>query len=114
MRSTGGVVLLILLIVGAPALAAEGTSGAQWLAIGVGARAAALGGAYVSLADDGAALSWNPAGLARVDGHRFTVSHISWLSGATYEYGGYAGTSRVGRRGRRRARAGRCELGQHR
>jgi hypothetical protein len=91
MRSTGGVVLLILLIVGAPAWAAEGTSGAQWLAIGVGARAAALGGAYVSLADDGAALSWNPAGLARVDGHRFTVTHISWLSGAAYEYGGYAG-----------------------
>lgn len=91
MRSTGGVVLLLLLIVGVPAWADEGTSGAQWLAIGVGARAAALGGAYVSLADDGAALSWNPAGLARVGGHRFTISHVSWLSGATYEYGGYAG-----------------------
>jgi hypothetical protein len=91
MRSTGGVILLLLLAAGVPARAAEGTSGAQWLAIGVGARAAALGGAYVSLADDGAALSWNPAGLARVGGHRLTVSHVSWLSGATYEYGGYAG-----------------------
>jgi hypothetical protein len=91
MRSTGGVILLLLLIAGVPAWAAEGTSGGQWLAIGVGARAAALGGAYVSLADDGAALSWNPAGLARVGGHRFTVSHVSWLSGAAYEYGGYAG-----------------------
>jgi hypothetical protein len=90
MRSTAAVVLLVLALA-APAWAGAGTSGAQWLAIGVGARATALGGAYVSLADDGSALSWNPAGLVRADGHTFTVSHVSWYSGATYQYGGYAG-----------------------
>lgn len=32
--------------------------------MGIGARAAGMGGAFVSLADDGSALFWNPAGLA--------------------------------------------------
>ena len=36
------------------------------LAPGIGARAAAMGDAYVALATDTSALYWNPAGLARL------------------------------------------------
>jgi hypothetical protein len=49
-----------------------------------------MGGAYTSVADDGTALHWNPAGLTRVEGHRLTLSHVSWLSDAQYQYASYA------------------------
>jgi hypothetical protein len=82
------VVLLVALI--APALHAQGTSGSQFLGVGVGARAAAMGGAYSSIADDGTSLYWNPAGLAQAAGRTATLSHLSWLSDATYQYAAYA------------------------
>src|SRR6266446_4057191 len=41
-----------------------GTTGADILRIGVGARAIAMGEAYVAQADDVSSLYWNPAGLA--------------------------------------------------
>ena len=44
-----------------------GTTAANFLKIGIGARATAMGGAYTALADDGSALYWNPAGLAQIE-----------------------------------------------
>ncbi len=44
---------------------ADGKYAAEFLRIGVGARALGLGGAFVALADDGSAPYWNPAGLAQ-------------------------------------------------
>jgi hypothetical protein len=41
-----------------------GDYSASFLEIGVGARALAMGGAFCSLANDGTAFFWNPAGLA--------------------------------------------------
>jgi hypothetical protein len=38
-----------------------GTSSGSFLRIGVGARAAAMGGAYVAVCDDITACAWNPA-----------------------------------------------------
>jgi len=43
-----------------------GTTGANFLKIGVGARATAMGEALTALADDATALYWNPAGLAQL------------------------------------------------
>jgi hypothetical protein len=54
-----GVCLLV-----SPALA-DGKYAAEFLRIGVGARALGLGGAFVAISDDGSAPYWNPAGLAR-------------------------------------------------
>ncbi|UCD37754.1 MAG: PorV/PorQ family protein [Fidelibacterota bacterium] len=42
----------------------EGTTAAQFLKLGIGARAMGMGAAYVALSDDGTAHYWNPAGLA--------------------------------------------------
>ncbi len=84
------VLVAVMVAVLPPASLAQGTSGAQFLGVGIGARAAAMGGAYTSIADDGTALHWNPAGLTRVDGHRLTLSHISWLPGVKYNYASYA------------------------
>src|SRR5262245_49352629 len=44
--------------------ASGGTTGAEILKIGVGARAIAMGEAYTAMADDVSSLYWNPAGLA--------------------------------------------------
>lgn len=44
-----------------------GTTAANFLKIGVGARAAAMGEAYTALASDGTSLYWNPGGLAQIE-----------------------------------------------
>lgn len=44
-----------------------GTRGANFLEIGVGARALSLAGAYTSLAEGVTALYWNPAGIAEIE-----------------------------------------------
>ena len=42
--------------------------------MGIGARAAGMGGAFVSLADDPSAMFWNPAGLATANGLQLFIS----------------------------------------
>ena len=44
----------------------RGTTTANFLKLGAGARAEAMGGAYAAVADDATALYWNPAGLTRI------------------------------------------------
>ena len=84
------VLVAVLVAVLPPASLAQGTSGAQFLGVGIGARAVGMGGAYASIADDGTALHWNPAGLTAVEGRTLTLSHVSWLSDAQYQYASYA------------------------
>ncbi|MBU0474744.1 MAG: PorV/PorQ family protein [Bacteroidetes bacterium] len=56
-----------------------GTSGAQFLEIPVGARGAALGGAYIGLADDITAVFWNPAGVANIASNAAHFSYMRWF-----------------------------------
>ena len=56
--------ILILFFWFGPASVSGGDYSAAFLEIGVGARALAMGGAFCSLANDGTAFYWNPAGLA--------------------------------------------------
>ncbi len=56
-----------------------GTTGYNFLKIGVGARAAALGGAYVTAAAEAEASAWNPAGLFGIDQRTAAVSLNSYL-----------------------------------
>ena len=51
--------------------------GAAFLELGVGARALALGGAYVALAEGPTSLYWNPAGIADIPGISGAVSYES-------------------------------------
>jgi hypothetical protein len=50
------------------AQASESYGAASFMKIGAGARATALGGAFVAVADDASAGYWNPAGLAQLPG----------------------------------------------
>ncbi len=56
-----------------------GTAGAQFLEIPVGARATALGGAFVGLSNDVSSVFWNPAGLAKVKSSGAHFSYMRWF-----------------------------------
>ncbi len=47
-------------------LFAEGNYAGSFLELGIGARAMAMGGAFVAVADDGSAFYWNPAGASQL------------------------------------------------
>jgi len=66
--------------------AAVGEVGAQFLKLPVGPKAAALGGAFVAVADDPSAVHWNPGGLALLQTTQVLGMHSSWLDEATYQY----------------------------
>jgi long-subunit fatty acid transport protein len=68
----------------------SGTSAADFLKIGVGARAAGLGEAFVAIADDATGAYWNAAGLASLSQSQITFMHNEWLSDLRYEYLSYA------------------------
>ena len=63
-----------------------GTASAEFLSIPVGARAAAMGGAFGATATDGTALYWNPAGLASLQGPTVTAEYAPWLSGLDFSF----------------------------
>lgn len=84
-----GAVLAALFLAGT-AFAAERGGALSPFAVGAGARALALGGAYVAVADGPDAPVWNPAGLAA--GQRKAVSFFytaPFVEGNRYSYVGY-------------------------
>lgn len=73
-----------------------GSSGAEFLTIGVGARPAGLAEAYSGLADDVHALAYNPAGLAFLQRRELGLDHNSYATGVNHEWLGYAHPTRWG------------------
>jgi long-subunit fatty acid transport protein len=63
-----------------------GISTAQFLKIGVGARATALGDAFVAISDDASALYWNAAGLAQFKESEIIISHSAWLVDINHDF----------------------------
>ncbi len=63
-----------------------GTTAADFLQIGVGPRAQAMGGAFVAAADDASSLYWNPAGLARTSSSEAFATHSEWLADVNFDY----------------------------
>ncbi|HET9952579.1 MAG TPA: PorV/PorQ family protein [Candidatus Eisenbacteria bacterium] len=83
------VLLLPLHAEGAQIFEKVGTLGGQSLKIGVGARAAAMGEAYVAIADDATAVYWNPAGIARLSGQSITLNHTAWPAEILFDQAAY-------------------------
>ncbi|OGB63743.1 MAG: hypothetical protein A2Y94_06305 [Caldithrix sp. RBG_13_44_9] len=68
-------------------------TGMKWLSIPIGARGAALGGAYTAMSDDITSIFWNPAGIAYTEGGHVFLNQTKWIAdinvnvGAlTYQY----------------------------
>lgn len=64
----------------------SGTTAAQFLKIGVDARSAAMGNAYVAMEGDASSIFWNPAGIANVKGVEFLFNNSDWLAGTSFNY----------------------------
>jgi tetratricopeptide (TPR) repeat protein len=67
-----------------------GTTSANFLKLGAGARPAGMGGAFAASADDINALYWNPAGLALVDSPEAGLTHNDIGEGLRLEAAAFA------------------------
>jgi hypothetical protein len=87
-------VILVGLPTGASLVSASdakvGTSGAQFLKIGAGARPTAMGEAFTAIADDVNAAYFNPAGLGQLERAELTAMQTQWFQGLDYNFGAFA------------------------
>ena len=60
--------------------AETGTTSLNFLKVGVGARAVAMGEAFSALSDDASACFWNPAGLSDVQPLEVFFMHNRWIA----------------------------------
>ena len=68
-----------------------GTTAAQFLKIGAGARSLGLGGAFAAIGGDINSIYWNPAGVARIPGSgEVTFNHANWLADINYDFAAVA------------------------
>jgi len=67
-----------------------GTTGANFLKIGIGTRAVGMGEAQVAVCDDVTSVFWNPAGLGRMPGQEASFIYSLLLESMKLQYFGYA------------------------
>ena len=75
-----------------PILIKVAQAGYKFLSYPVGARPAALAGAFSTVTGDASSVFWNPAGLAFMkakSGEAFG-GHTEWIADIRYDYGGFA------------------------
>ena len=83
---------IVCTLLGAPRAEAQdlgeqrvATSMLTFVKIGLGARAVAMGEAFVPVADDATTMYWNPAGLALLEARHLHVSHTEWPADIDYD-----------------------------
>ena len=67
-----------------------GTTAAEFLLLGAGARGTALGGAFASIASDVSALYYNPAGTALMSRPGVMIGTYDYVASTRYTWGGVA------------------------
>ena len=79
--------LILIVILSVPVLAGNentGTVGSAFLKLGCGVRAPSMGEAFTAVADDATAISWNPAGLAKLSSSEVSATYNIWLLDTSY------------------------------
>jgi hypothetical protein len=66
------------------AQAKVGTTGAQFLELGVSARSMGMGGAFTAIADDVSAVYYNPAGLTSLLGTEVMMTYVDMPAGVQF------------------------------
>lgn len=64
----------------------RGTNGSDFLNIGMGANAIAMGSSFVAVANDISAINWNAAGIARLQGTNVMIDYTDWIADMKYNY----------------------------
>ncbi len=87
------IIVLLAVLLGAGAVMAQkpyriGTTAANFLEVGYGSAGAAMGDAYVSVANDLSSAYWNPAGLAFMTKSEAQFSIQPWLVNINTTYAG--------------------------
>jgi hypothetical protein len=72
----------------------SGTTSADFLKLGIGPRAVAMGDAQVGLADDVYSTYWNPAGLAQLETPQVGLVQTQYLQDTNEQYAAYAHPTR--------------------
>ena len=68
----------------------SGTTAAQFLKIGVGAKPMAMAGAYAGHSDAIYSLYWNPAGLTKIKNITLGVVHTNWFADISHQFLGFS------------------------
>jgi len=86
------ILIALVALIGRVSIAAPnaGRTAADFLQVGLGARAAGMGGAFTALAEGPDASYWNPAGLGGIEDRQFAVGHFSWYQDITLNHGALA------------------------
>lgn len=86
--------LLLVCLLALPSLAngqsKVGQAGAQFLDIGISARAVSMGEAFAAISDDATAVHYNPAGLTQLNSRELTVTHLQYVADITYNFVAFA------------------------
>lgn len=90
------IILIYFSLLVAQTVSKTGTTAAQFLKIGIGARALAMGGAYSAVSNDATALYWNPAGLSAINRNAFTFDHQDWILDVDLDFIGALFKTRFG------------------
>jgi len=62
------------------------SSGAQFLRLGIGARANAMGDAYTAVSEGADSVYWNAASLSKIKNKEAMFMHASWFAGIEYGF----------------------------
>ena len=99
-HTTRHLALMAALLSGLPAAAAAqdinqdntayGTTSAEFLLFGAGARGTALGGAFSAMASDVSSMYYNPAGLALIPRAGAMIGTYDYVAETRYSWGGLA------------------------
>ena len=91
MRNAVMVVVMVSIVLSAQGGTGVGKYAGEFISLGVGGRALAMGGAHVALANDVTAGYWNPAGLAALTYPEMTLMHAEQFGNLlNYDYGAVA------------------------
>ncbi len=74
----------------------NGTTAGNFLSIDIGARPAAMGGAYTALGADAESIAYNPAGIALATCPNLSLMHNQWFEGIALDYIGLAVPTGIG------------------
>lgn len=87
-------IILFILVITLPAaifagdFSKVGTAAAQFLKIGVGARAMGMGGSFTAVANDVSTIYWNPSGITNLNGTSIGFTHSQWFADISHDFAG--------------------------